>query len=49
MRRTGGTCPLLSHSWPAAGLKDTEIRCFIELEVADGTTEVFTGVQGRSG
>ncbi|QXX76494.1 hypothetical protein MHY1_p00016 (plasmid) [Methylovirgula sp. HY1] len=33
-----------SESWPAAGLMDTEIRCFMEPEVADATTEVFAGV-----
>ena len=28
---------------------DTEIGCFIELEVAHATPEVFAGVQGRGG
>jgi iron complex outermembrane receptor protein len=31
--------------WPAAGLMDTEIRCFIELEVQHGTKEVCPRVQ----
>ncbi|QXX76753.1 hypothetical protein MHY1_p00275 (plasmid) [Methylovirgula sp. HY1] len=34
----------IRHNWPAAGLMDTEIRCFMEPEVADATTEVFAGV-----
>ncbi|GEM_PF-1763406 len=32
------------EDWPAAGLMDTEIRCFIELEVQHGTTEVYARV-----
>ena len=31
--------------WPAAGLMDTEIRCFVELEVQHGTKEVCPRVQ----
>ena len=30
--------------WPAAGLMDTKIRCFIELEVHHGTKEVYARV-----
>ncbi|QXX73963.1 hypothetical protein [Methylovirgula sp. HY1] len=37
-------CTVTMCDWPAAGLMDTEIRCFMEPEVADATTEVFAGV-----
>ena len=32
-------------AWPAAGLMDTEMRCFIELEEQDATKEVQPRVQ----
>jgi len=33
-----------SAGWPAAGLMDTEKRCFIELEDQHGTKEVHARV-----
>jgi DNA end-binding protein Ku len=32
-------------AWPAAGSVDTEIRCFMELEVSNAETEVQSRVQ----
>jgi hypothetical protein len=31
--------------WPAPGFKDTELRCFMKLEMSYGTTSVYAGVQ----
>lgn len=36
--------------WAVPGFKDTLLRCFLELEVSDGTAkEFFEGVQARDG
>ena len=42
---TGGEQTVISVNWPAAGSVDTEIRCFMELEVSNGETEVRPRVQ----
>ena len=36
-----------ASDWPAAGFVDTEIRCFMRLEISDGETEVQRRVQAR--
>jgi hypothetical protein len=35
--------------WPAAGLVDTEKRCFMKPEVGYGEASIQSGVQGRDG
>jgi hypothetical protein len=35
----------ISIDWPAPGFKDTQLRCFMKLEMSYGTTSVYAGVQ----
>jgi IS5 family transposase len=42
--------PSMLRVWAVPGFKDTLLRCFLELEVLDGTAqEFFEGVQARGG
>jgi hypothetical protein len=47
LKRLIGECLLAGlYLWPAAGFVDTEIRCFMKLEVGYGETDIQSGIQG---
>jgi hypothetical protein len=45
IQTSDGYAVMTDAVWPAAGLMDTEIRCFIELEEQHATKEVQPRVQ----